>query len=196
MAEEKKKRKGKRELIEWTLIVAVFGSLYLTGWHTEVIGQVQRIVVATGIMQPSVIEENERQVADYNFQLVDLDGNRLSFEEFKGKTVFLNFWATWCPPCVAEMPDIHNLYEKLAQDSEVAFVMISLDQDLEKAKAFIDRKEYQFPVYQLASRRPTVFQSQSIPTTFIISKDGNILSKHAGMAKYNTDKVINLLTSY
>ncbi len=195
MAEKEKKRKVKREVIEWVAIVVVFGSLYLSGWHTEVIGQFQRIIVATGIMQPSEIDISSQQSADYKFTLSDLNGNQVNFEEFKGKTVFLNFWATWCPPCIAEMPDIHALYQDMKDNENVVFAMVSLDQDVEKARSFIERKEFEFPVYQLASRRPAVFQSQSIPTTFIISPEGKILAKHSGMAKYNTEKVRSLLTS-
>lgn len=186
-------KKIKKEVIEWTLIITVFGTLYLTGWHTEVIGQIQRMVVATGLMQAEVIDENERMSADYNFQLIDQSGERISFEKMKGKTVFLNFWATWCPPCIAEMPDIHDLYEKMSEDSSIEFVLVSLDDDFSKAKDFISRKNYQFPIYSLATQRPSVFQNNVVPTTYIISKEGQIVAQRSGMAKYDTEEIRNLL---
>ncbi len=186
-------KKIKREFIEWAAIIIVFGTLYLTGWHTEVIGQLQRIVVATGIMQPDVLSEDEQLMADYNFTLVDQSGQLVKFDEFKGQTVFMNVWATWCPPCVAEMPDIHDLYEKMENQESVDFVLISLDDDFDKARQFVERKNYRFPIYTLASRLPTVFQNKVVPSTYIISKDGKIVVKRSGMAKYDTEEIRGIL---
>ncbi len=178
------KRKGlKRELLEWGIMIAVIATLYLTGLHTEVIGGLQRLVVMTGIMQPSV--EEEMTVASYDLLLEDIDGNRVSMEHMKGKTIFLNLWATWCPPCVAEMPDIHSLYDEVKD--EVVFVMLSRDDDEEKAKSWIARKGYEFPVYFLRSRLPEAYRSQVIPTTFVVSPEGYVTVRNTGMAKYNTE---------
>jgi thiol-disulfide isomerase/thioredoxin len=182
----------KKQLKEWGILVGILGFLYFTGLHVEVAGFVQRIVLTTGIMQPDIIDTQKQAVADYNFQLEDQEGNSISFDQFKGKTIFLNFWATWCPPCVAEMPDIHGLYEKMLAHN-VAFVMISLDDDFSKAKRFVARKEYEFPIYQMVSRRPDVFASRSIPTTFVISPEGKIIAQQTGMAKYDTEGFRNLL---
>lgn len=178
------KKSYKRELIEWTILVVVALTLYLTGWHTEVIGQLQRVVLATGIMTPDT-EEDPTNNASYDLRLVNMGGRQIDFEVFKGQTVFLNFWATWCPPCIAEMPDIHDLYEKKGE--EVAFVMISLDEDPDKARRFIERKGFDFPVYFLASSLPDVYDPRSIPTTYVISPEGKIALSQHGMAKYDTD---------
>lgn len=185
-------KKAKKELIEWGLLISIAGILYFTGKHTEVIGQVQRVILATGIFEPEKFPTNNRMLADYNFKLRDANGTTVDFSNFKGKTIFLNFWATWCPPCIAEMPDIHNLYEKVHGD-QMVFVMISQDRDFANALEFINRKEYQFPVYSLSSNLPKVYHSQSIPTTFIISPDGHIASKRMGMAKYDTKEFRDFL---
>ena len=177
------KQKVKKEVIEWVVLVSVFGIIYLGGWHTEVIGRLQQLVLTTGIIQPSALEE-ERQ-ASYDFWLEDFDGNRVEFSSFNGEVVFMNFWATWCPPCVAEMPDIHDLY--LKQKEDVRFVMISLDQDEAKALAFIDRKEFEFPVYFLRSSLPPTYNTHSIPTTYVLDREGIIKVENQGMAKYDTD---------
>jgi len=173
-----------KEVREWGIIILVGGTLYVTGLHTEVIGFFQRGLVMTGIMQPSLDQIGER--ASYDMILEDQNGNEVSLSEFQNKTVFMNFWATWCPPCVAEMPDIHNLYSEVG--NEVAFVMISRDKDEEKALNWIKKKDYQFPIYFLRSGVPRVYQSQSIPTTYVISPEGKVTVKKSGMAKYNTDK--------
>lgn len=186
-------KKIKRESIEWVIIIVVFGTLYTTGLHTEAIGRLQSLIVALGIVQPDLIDDKEQQTANYEFNLLDTRGNSIDVRDFKHKTIFLNFWATWCPPCIAEMPDIHDLYEEIGNREDVEFILVSLDEDFSKAKAFVAKRNYQFPIYQMLGQRPEVFQSQSIPTTFIISKKGKIVAKRAGMAKYNTEKVISLM---
>ncbi|REE05570.1 TlpA family protein disulfide reductase [Marinoscillum furvescens] len=185
------KKTYKRELIEWTVLVVVAGGLYLSGLHTEVIGQIQRLVLTTGIMQPDL--EEEHQPAAYDFQLVNAAGRTIHFEEYKGKTVFLNLWATWCPPCVAEMPDIESLFQK--KGKEVNFVLLSVDKDRQKAINFVERKGYEVPIYFLKSNLPDIYSTRSIPTTFLISPDGKIAVKQQGMAKYDTEAFRSLLDS-
>lgn len=178
------KKSYKRELVEWGVIIVVGATLYFTGLHTEVIGQVQRVVLATGIIRPDTDPEAEK-LADYNFRLTSASGEPVDFSAFQGKTVFLNFWATWCPPCIAEMPDIQDLYTKTRDD--VAFVMISLDDDPDKARRFVERKGFDLPVYFLSSALPEVYDPKSIPTTYVIAPDGKIAMTRHGMAKYDTD---------
>lgn len=186
---DKMKRKIKKELLEWIILISVFGVVYLGGWHTEVIGRAQQLVLSTGLIKPGIAEENIP--ASYDFWLEDFEGNRIAFSDFEGEVVFINFWATWCPPCIAEMPDIHDLY--LAQKDQVSFVMISLDKEPQKARTFIAKKEFEFPVYFLRSELPTSYNTRSIPTTYVIDKEGMIKVENHGMAKYNTDSFNQLL---
>ena len=187
----KKKKSIKREIIEWGIFLAIMTFLFGTGLHTPVFGFLQGLVLKTGIIQPS-IESEEVVTASYDFQLVDSDGNRVSFSEFEDEVVFINFWATWCPPCIAEMPDIQNLYDEMNSEG-IKFVLISLDEDFNKAKRFVDKKDFNFPIYQLASSLPGVYESSAIPTTYVISPDGKIVVSKSGMAKYNTVKFKNYL---
>lgn len=187
-------RKIKKEVIEWIVLIGVIAVLYFTGLHTEVIGTIQRIVLAPGLIKPEVIAPIEQQDASYQFKLKDENGDIVSFGKYRGKTVFLNLWATWCPPCVAEMPDINNLYGKI--DSEkIAFVMISRDQDFGKAMKFVSKKSYDFPIFSEVSRLPPVFQTNTIPTTFVISPQGKIVVKKSGMASYDSEEFRDLLNS-
>ncbi|AHM62367.1 alkyl hydroperoxide reductase [Flammeovirgaceae bacterium 311] len=187
----------------WVIMLAVFGILYITGLHTEAIGQVQRLLLATGIRQAEVPEAGESkalaaasaEVAGRGFQMVDLEGNTVAFESLEGKVVFLNIWATWCPPCVAEMPNIQSLYEKVGSD-KIAFVMLSVDEGgMGKVKKFIARKGFTFPVYMPAGPLPQEFYSQAIPTTFILSPEGKIVARQEGMAEYDTREVRDFLQS-
>lgn len=188
MSDQKKKSFfSERDLIEFGVIAGVAAFLYMMGWHTEVIGTIQRGLLATGIIRPDItVDESEFQRANYNMPLLSMDGERMSLEDFEGKTIFLNFWATWCPPCIAEMPNIQKLYEDFENREDVAFVMLSLDEDPEKARSFMDRKEFTMPVYFLLGRKPGVYDSTVVPTTYVISPDGNIVMEKRGMANYNT----------
>src|SRR5690554_1081167 len=121
---EKKKKSWKRELAEWGVFLAIIGGLYLSGYHTEVIGRLQSVLLFTGLMQPDTQELVENpDDAYFNMPLVSLDGESGSLADFKGNTIFMNFWATWCPPCIAEMPNIQDLYDDVAADSSIRFVM-------------------------------------------------------------------------
>ena len=94
----KKKRSVNHELIEWGAILGVVGVLYFSGLHVPVIGNLQRVLLWTGLMSPDTEQKNDSfRKANYNIPLITLDGNDFELEEFKGKTIFLNFWATWCP---------------------------------------------------------------------------------------------------
>lgn len=170
MENKKKNKSTKRTWIQYGIFALVAITLYATGMHTEVIGFAQRGLLATGLMNPDVAEiaqvrnnanENMDEMAimpkltkaDFNFKLIDRNGKTISLEELKGKVIFMNFWATWRPPCIAEMPSIDKLEEEMRD--EVAFVMLSLDRNFETAKAFDKRKGYNLPSMprQAASRQ-------------------------------------------
>ncbi|MFD2516138.1 TlpA family protein disulfide reductase [Pontibacter locisalis] len=203
-----KKKFSIKDIPGWAVMLGVFGILYLTGLHTEAIGQVQRLLLATGIKNADVPETLQNpdatavvdaavvantEMAGAGFKMVDLQGKQVAFESLKGKVVFLNIWATWCPPCIAEMPNIQKLYDKVGSD-KIAFVMLSVDEDgMKKVKKYIDKKGYSFPVYLPASQFPQEFYSNAIPTTFIISPEGKIVAKQEGMADYNTPEVVEFL---
>ena len=188
-----KKKSIRRELIEIGIILGLASLLYLTGLHIEVIGGVKRLFLQIGLNEAKteIIQEGQDR-ATYNFNLVTLDGKNVNFEMFKGKTVFLNIWATWCPPCIAEMPDIHTLYKDIANE-DIVFVMLSTDEDANKVRRFIDRKGFTFPVYRMTEQLPAVFWTQSIPATFVISPEGKIIFKKLGIANYNTNEFKELL---
>ncbi len=205
-----KKKFSFKDIPGWAITLAIFGMLYLTGLHTEAIGQVQRLLLATGIKNADmpealpaktageIAETSEMgtpAMAGAGFKMQTLDGKTVNFKSLKGKVVFLNMWATWCPPCVAEMPNIQKLYDKVGSD-KIAFVMLSVDEGgPEKVKKFIDKKGFTFPVYMPAGQLPQEFYSNAIPTTFIISPEGKIVAKQEGMADYDNQVVRDFLKS-
>lgn len=176
-----------KELRDWIILALVAGGLYISGYHTEVIGQVQRVLIMTGLLQPDLASAGTDSLwADYRLGFVDADGTAHRLADHRGKTIFLNFWATWCPPCIAEMPDINSLYGQIGED--VVFLMISVDKDSQKVWAFQERKRFDYPLYHLSAGLPSVYHSGAVPTTFVISPDGKIVLRREGMAKYDTEK--------
>jgi thiol-disulfide isomerase/thioredoxin len=131
-------------------------------------------------------------VADIAFQ--NTVGQTVNLSRLKGKVVFLNFWATWCPPCRAEMPSINTLYQKLKADSNVVFIMVDADNQLQNAAQFMARYAYNLPLYQVISDVPQSVYSGSLPTTVIFNKAGELVFKHDGMANYDSGEVEEFLT--
>jgi thiol-disulfide isomerase/thioredoxin len=123
----------------------------------------------------------------------DASGNIVDLGSLKDKVVFLNFWATWCPPCLAEMPSVNKLYEQFKDDKDVVFIMVDADSDLAKSKKYMDKKGYRLPLYQVASNIPEVIFKGSLPTTVVFDKKGRISYNEAGAANYASDKFIEFI---
>jgi thiol-disulfide isomerase/thioredoxin len=128
---------------------------------------------------------------DINWKLKATNGTEINLEEeYKDKVVFINFWATWCPPCIAEMPTIEKLYQKYKD--KIGFALIS-NEDIRMIEEFKNRNKYTFPVYQIEMDIPEVFNLSVIPATFIISPDRKIALKHVGGANWNHEDVMKYL---
>ena len=187
-------KKVKKEIRDWAIFAGVLLTLYLTGLHTDVAAFAQRMVLATGIANPNTEIEKEKTKAAYDFTLNQLDGETLNFEDLKGKVVFINFWATWCAPCVAEMPSINSLYEIYKDNPDIVFVMINVENKEEKVRKFMKKKKFSFPIYlPNASQIPRVYESKGIPTTFVLDKDGYIAYKKVGMANYDANSFVKFI---
>lgn len=126
------------------------------------------------------------------FSVQDVNGKPLNLQHFKGKKVFVNLWATWCPPCRAEMPSIQKLYQSV-DTSKVAFVMLSLDDNFVKAKAYTKKQKLDFPIYYPAEELPAFFNVQVIPTTFIFNENGDLVKRIDGGDNYDSQQYRNLL---
>ena len=115
------------------------------------------------------------------FTLQDLDGKNISLSDFRGKVVILDFWATWCPPCIKEIPDFIELYEKY-KDKGFAMLGISLDQaGISVVKSFAQKYKINYPIMMTDGQVDKAYGGiTSIPTTFIIDPAGNMQKKYVG----------------
>ena len=140
---------------------------------------------------PSEISEEKRQVlTDYDWQLIELEGGITNFSEGRDKVVVLNFWATWCPPCVAEMPSFQKLYDDYGDRVEFYFVS---QEEQEPLKKFLLKRNYDLPVYRSLTLIPEQLVSNSLPTTFVISRSGEMVVHKTGAADWNTKEFRKLL---
>jgi thiol-disulfide isomerase/thioredoxin len=184
---EEKAKKRKRSLIEWGAIIGVIAFLYFTGLHTTVIGTLQKGLLATGLIKPSIPSITDTfPEANRDFYMADEDGQVISLAHFEGEVVFMNIWATWCPPCIAEMPSINKLYRQFGESDNVKFVLVSMDDNFDKAKEFMEKRGFDMPIYHYRTKVPGTYESSVIPTTYVISGDGKLMMEKQGLAKYDT----------
>jgi thiol-disulfide isomerase/thioredoxin len=130
-------------------------------------------------------------IADYNWTVHSLDGREFNMADAKGKVVFVNFWATWCLPCRAEMSSIQRLYDKVKNEG-VIFLCVSKE-DGATVTEFVREKGYTFPIYTRSPELPPGFEVESIPTTFIIGPDGKMALRHVGAAKWDDEGSVNFI---
>lgn len=178
------------DVIFWLLLVM----LLIPGPRKAISTTVNRVALL--IKSPGMMAE-EKQIAltesDYRWTLGDSEGEVFSLQSLKGQTVFLNFWATWCPPCVAELPEIQKAYEKHWES--VAFLLVT-NQEPAVVEAFMDKHGYELPVVYAVDATPGVFEHGSIPTTYIISPEGKIVVKKTGAVNWDskgTDRIFKQL---
>ena len=143
------------------------------------------------LFSPSVVDTEDRIVlTNYDWKLIDEHGNSYDFNEARGKVVIVNFWATWCPPCIAEMPSLEKLYKDYKDD--IVFLLVS-DEKPEVISKFKSKNAYDFLVYASASANPELLNTSSIPRTFVIDKKGHIVIDKSGAADWNSASVRKLL---
>lgn len=186
----------KKELKSWGLILAFFAFLYFTGLLPVIQGGLQSVLLSTRLIKPSLeIPDLTDQRFDYRGQFKDFEGNIIDLQDYRGKTVFINLWASWCGPCRAEMPHISELYKSVKDTPDLEFLMIGLDRDFEKSKAFMEGKSWTFPTAHASFGINKSLESESIPTTLVVNKEGKIVFYQQGMSNFNTEEFRNFLLS-
>lgn len=139
------------------------------------------------LISPSIESKGKLSVLkSYDWKLKDEAGHVFDFEQAKGKVVLINFWATWCPPCIAEMPGLQALYDDYHNQVEFLFVTTERYSEI---NPFLEKNNYTFKVYRPLNKEPGLFDVPTIPRTFLIDGQGNIIIDESGAANWNSDKV-------
>ena len=127
-----------------------------------------------------------------DFTLVTLDGKNVRLTDYRGQVVFLNFWATWCPPCRREMPSMEKLH-KLMKGYDFVILAVNIDKKTTyHVQSFIKKEGYSFPVlHDVTKEVASNYAVGSIPTTLIIDKNGVIASRLIGGRAWDSDKVVD-----
>ena len=140
---------------------------------------------------PSEVNIEERLVfQDYNWNLTNLDNRPLNFSRSEGKVVIVNLWATWCPPCIAEMPSFQKLFDVYGDRVDFYFIT---NESNDRPAMFLKENNFDFPVYIASDAGPEALRSRSIPASYVISKGRTVVINEKGAANWNSDKVHTIL---
>ena len=175
----------------WAYYLSIVGCLVLllvlVGAATQVALNLSPLAIPSlgGADFPGRTDQHVLGVADPAWPLRTLEGKEVPFGSFQGRVVFLNVWATWCPPCVAEIPSIQVLRDSLKND-EVDVVLVT--QELpETVRSFVEKKGWNLPIY-IARGVPEVFATEGIPATFVVNRRGEVVFNHIGGMDWNTNE--------
>ena len=163
-------------------------------------GVVIQGLMKIGLFQPDVSAKSKKtpiskisQGEKTGVLFKDEIGNVLDLSDLKEKVVFINFWATWCPPCIAEMPSINKLQEKFKDNKDFIILMVDADNKPDKSIKFMAKRNYNLQVFTPASQIPAELLGNALPTTVILNKKGKTVFKHEGGADYTNQEFITFL---
>lgn len=150
----------------------------------------KKIIGIIFLMISLISFSNSAKAPDFN--LKDQYGVTHSLENYKGKVIFLNFWATWCPPCKKEMPDIENIYKEYGENKKDVVILGVNSEKENEVKKFLKDKGYTFPiVIDENSEVMRKYFIQAFPTSFVIDKEGNVYGYvMGGLTKEQIKQVI------
>jgi thiol-disulfide isomerase/thioredoxin len=153
-----------------------------------------RGLMKVGFYQPEMASAaGNNNVLAPEIQFTGSNGQVINLADLKGKVVFVDFWATWCPYCISEMPAINDLHKKLETNKDIVFILADVDNDLVKSAKFMAKHEYNLPVHGFEGKLPEAISNGTIPATVIIDKAGRIVYKHIGQADYSNPKILAYL---
>lgn len=170
-------------IIALVFVLLIGGATVLYRQLGKNIAAEQLATQSTNQSGESAAGETEQKIKAPDFTVYDLDGNEVHLSDFIGKSVVLNFWASWCSPCKMEMPDFNEKYLEIGE--EVQFLIINMTdgsrETVETASAFIAEQGYSFPVFYDTDQDAAVtYGVYSLPTTYFIDEEGNAIAQATG----------------
>lgn len=174
-------------ILFYTIIIVFIFSPDVKSWLLQQ-------VVSTGLLKAEIQKDSNKKLPQAaTFSFTDSNGKAATTADLRGKVVFINFWASWCPPCRAEMPSLENLYQKLKADDRFVFLFMNEDGDKNKGIQYLKKSHFAIPLFYSSGNVPREIFSGSLPTTVVLDKEGKIVLKHQGMAGYDTESFIRQL---
>lgn len=168
-------------------VIICFGVALLVSHHSASASSLEPLLRAAGLSVPS-----QAAPAD-DFELPDVTGQMYRLQDQRGKVVFLNFWATWCPPCVHEMPMMEQIYQELRQQPFVMWA-VNLQERREQVEQFMTTYHLHFPaLLDRDSTVTTLYRVRGLPTTYLIDCAGNTVGWATGPRDWNNDPTRALL---
>ena len=154
---------------------------------------IMRQVASTGLLNPKIEQTQETETEEAEtvailpeFIVSDSKGLATNTADLNGKVVFINFWASWCPPCRAEFPSIQKFYDKYKDKENIVFLTVNMDEKPELGMQYLEKEKYSIPFLVPSGNVPQEYFKGALPTTVILDKSGKIRMFHAGMADYST----------
>lgn len=178
-------------------ILLSIGFFYFTNTGMNIKRRIRMELIGLNLIGSKAKPKEIADVLPFDFTgtLVNVAGKQVDLKDYKGKTLFINVWASWCGPCRIEMPYIQSLYDKVKNEPNIEFMLIAIDKDFEKSKNFINQKGFTFPVYHADKGLNDFLTTQVIPLTVIVNQDGHVVYYLNGTNNFDTDDFRNLLIS-
>lgn len=181
---QRRPARGNR-LVTFLMVVLIGGSLYIVVKGVFFPPNMQDMLV------PPQLRARDLGPMDLNWRLRQLDGPDFDMAQLRGKVVFLNFWEHWCPPCVAEMPSIQRLRQKV--EGGGILVLPVFRESPDATRKFVQGHAITMPVYHVEGPLPADVVPDAIPTTYILGRDGRVVYKEVGAARWDDDSVVAFL---
>lgn len=171
----------------WSTVIMI-AVLILLWVSPDAKAWVMRQVISTGLFNSKIEEKTEESsLVPPNFSVKNENGEITETSQLRGKVVFINFWASWCPPCRAEFPSVQKLYDRYRSNENMVFLTVNLDDELILGKNYLQKEKLTIPFLVPNSSIPKELYSGSIPATIVLDKTGKIRMHHSGMADYSKD---------
>jgi len=132
---------------------------------------------------------------DFEWEFEDINGKTHQLGDFSGKVLFVNFWGTWCVPCIAELPSLEKLKNNYINNNKIDFLFLSYESSNKIKDFLVRRPEFKNLAFYKYNRKniPELLKHKAFPTTLIFNKKGELVGNHTGMADWNSHNVIDFL---
>lgn len=171
----------------WSTVIMI-AVLILLWVSPDAKAWVMRQMISTGLFNSKIEEKTEESsLVPPNFRVKNEKEEIIETAQLRGKVVFINFWASWCPPCRAEFPSVQKLYDRYRSNEDMVFLTVNLDDEMILGKNYLQKEKLTIPFLVPNSSIPKELYNGSIPATTILDKTGKIRMHHSGMADYSKD---------